>query len=271
MIPFHFGRSERRMFGALHPSAQQTQVAVLLCNPFGQEGIRIHRSFRVLAERLSRLGINVLRFDPFGTGDSAGDDEDGDLDGWCGDVQVAHDELLRRSGATRVTWLGARLGATMALRAASTKPMSLRGIVLWDPILDGAAYLQLLRVKHVEALAASYGLIGPPLREHLSADPAVFESESMGFVLSSRLRSQLQVLSPDSSPPLVGIDVGIIADPADATVQKWIDARTRRDERVQFFPSLDRFDWTAEEAMNTALVPAQTLQQLVTTLTKPHE
>jgi pimeloyl-ACP methyl ester carboxylesterase len=271
MIPFHFGPPERRLFGAFHPGLQRTRVGVLLCNPFGQEAIRIHRSFRVLAERLSRAGVDVLRFDPYGTGDSAGADEEGDFDGWCRDVQVAHDELVRRSGATRVTWLGARLGAAVAHRAASNKPANLRGLVLWDPVLDGSTYLELLRVKHVEALEASYGMVDPAWREQLAADPTAFENESMGFAISANLRTQLRAVVPDSAPVLDSIAIGVVADPADPVVQGWVESRQLKKEQVRFFPAHDKFDWTAEEAMNTALVPAQTLQQLVNTLTSLHE
>jgi hypothetical protein len=78
-------------------------------------------------------------------------------------------------------------------------------------------------------------------------------------------------VSPESSPALDGIFVGVVGDPSEDVVQRWVNERQRRNERVRFFPSNDRFDWTAEEAMNSALVPAQTLQQLVATLTTSHE
>jgi hypothetical protein len=54
-------------------------AAVLLCNPFGQEAIRCHRAFRLLSARLASSGIPSLRFDYFGTGDSPGNDGEGDL------------------------------------------------------------------------------------------------------------------------------------------------------------------------------------------------
>src|SRR4051812_43750768 len=65
MTPFYFGAPERRLLGLFHPSATAVRGAraVLLCNPFGQEAVRSHRVYRVLAERLARGGIAVLRFD----------------------------------------------------------------------------------------------------------------------------------------------------------------------------------------------------------------
>ena len=44
--------------------------------------VRAHRLLRVLAERLARNGIAVMRFGPYGAGDSLGNDEQLDLAGW---------------------------------------------------------------------------------------------------------------------------------------------------------------------------------------------
>jgi len=65
MTPFHFGDSSRKLFGVYHRAgtASAQAPAVLLCNPFGEEAIRAHRIYRILAERLARHGAHVLRFD----------------------------------------------------------------------------------------------------------------------------------------------------------------------------------------------------------------
>ena len=153
MIPFHFGPPERRVLGLFHPAEGDSpdDRAVLLCNPFGQEAVRSHRLYRVLAERLARQGIAVLRFDYHATGDSPGDDSAGDLVGWVADTRAALRELAQRSGARRVTCVSGRLGAVIAARAA-TGLAELQRLVFWDPIVNGADYLALLRVKHVDAL-----------------------------------------------------------------------------------------------------------------------
>ena len=70
-------RWERRLFGLFPPPEREGRIAVLICAPFGQEVVRSHRLFRVLSDRLARTGIAVLRFVPYGTGDSPGEDIDG--------------------------------------------------------------------------------------------------------------------------------------------------------------------------------------------------
>jgi uncharacterized protein len=97
VIPLRFGSPQRELFGMLHrPERGTTGTGVLVCNPFGQEAVRSHRLFRVMAERLARSGRSVMRFDYFGTGDSAGDEDDADLDAWQHDILRAHAELVER-------------------------------------------------------------------------------------------------------------------------------------------------------------------------------
>ncbi|HEY9028659.1 MAG TPA: alpha/beta hydrolase [Burkholderiaceae bacterium] len=256
MIAFHFGPAERPVFGLFHPAAGASpdDRAVLLCNPFGQEAVRSHRFYRVLAERLARMGIAVLRFDYHATGDSPGDDGAGDLTGWVNDTRVALRELVARSGARRVTCVGARLGAVMAVRACAGFA-ELRRIVLWDPVVNGPDYLELLRVKHVEALESSFSLADPAWRAQLAADPAAFTEEAMGFAISPALRQQIRQLGPHSLPLPPGVPVHVIARGNDTAVQAWTATFAPRGVALQSWPLAESFDWTAEEDRNSPLVP----------------
>ena len=240
---------------------------MLLCNPFGQEAVRIHRFLRVLSDRLSRAGVDVLRFDLFGTGDSAGEDEEGELDGWRGDLSAADRELRRRSGAIDVTWFGARLGASLAVRASGAADHRPQCLLLWDPVLDGAAYLDHLRLKHVETLESSYGIGGPNWRARLG-DPAAFSDEALGFGLSAVLREQLGALTAGSLTPPSGIDITVLGGPSDGQLETWMRAQRDGGLPVRFVPMSLDFDWTAEEALNTALVPAEALRQCLTMMSR---
>jgi dienelactone hydrolase len=256
MIAFHFGPAQRRVFGLFHAAegGSSDDRAVLLCNPFGQEAVRSHRFYRVLAERLARLGIATLRFDYHATGDSPGDDEAGDLGGWVDDTRTALRELVTRSGARRVVCVGSRLGGVMALRASSGFA-ELRRVVLWDPIVNGPDYLELLRVKHVEALESSFSLADPAWREQLAGDPAAFTDEAMGFAISPTLRQQIRQIGPHSLPLPPGVPVHVIARDNDAPVQAWTATFAPRGVAFQAWPLADSFDWTAEEDRNSPLVP----------------
>ena len=132
MTPFFFGQDERRLFGILSERRAGTapRHGVVLCNAFGREAIRAHRLYRVLADRLSRAGCDVLRFDYYGTGDSGGDDATIDLDGFGNDLRAAHAELVRRTGVSRVVWLGMRLGAVVMQRVLHEPPAGLAAVVV---------------------------------------------------------------------------------------------------------------------------------------------
>ncbi len=267
MTPFHFGSPERPLFGLFHPAntASSDDRAVLLCNPFGQEAVRSHRLYRVLAERLARNGIAVLRFDYHATGDSPGADEDGNLVGWTGDVRTALRELATRARARRVICVGARLGAAMAARAASSLP-ELTRLVLLDPIVRGPEYLDQLRTKHVESLESSFSVADPAWREKLAGDPAAFTQEAIGFGISPELRQQIGLLGPHSLPLPPGVEVHVIAHPDDAPVNEWVASMPARGIAGRHWPLAESFDWTAGERKNSPLVPAPALARLISTI-----
>jgi hypothetical protein len=90
--------------------------------PFGQEGIRAHRLYRVMSDRLAAAGYHVLRFDYYGSGDSAGSDEEWDVQGSIADAQAALAELLRRSRAPRWSAVGLRWAAPSPWKWRAWRP-----------------------------------------------------------------------------------------------------------------------------------------------------
>ena len=265
--PIQFGAPARRLFGIYHPGAAAAQPSrsVLLCNPFGQESIRVHRFYRVLADRLSRAGLNVLRFDPYGTGDSMGDDQDVTIAGWLSDLRTAHLELSRLAPGSSVEWVGTRLGATLALLAIEEMPASLSGLTLWEPLIDGAEYRRMLRERHAAALSISYGLIGPDWRAMLD-DKNAFADEAIGFSLSPVFVSELCKIDLRSTVPHPSVRVRVLGDPNDTLLSTWMTQCRAAQTNVDFTPLVHDFDWTAEEAVNTPLVPAKALQYFMSAL-----
>lgn len=156
MTPFFFGPQDRQLFAAYDPPRvhRARGRAVLICNPWGREQFLAHRTLRHLASLLAGAGCHALRFDYYGTGDSSGDDADADLAGWTTDVQLAIDELKDTSGARRVSVVGLRLGADLALRAAQGR-RDVEQLILWDPVVDGGTYHTELERAHAELIGAS--------------------------------------------------------------------------------------------------------------------
>ena len=153
MTPLFFGSAQRRLFGAYEaPRAGAAGTrAVLLCQPWGQEYIRAHRSVRRLASLLSASGRHVMRFDYFGTGDSMGNARDVTLAGWEKDIETAIEELRDTSGATRVALVGLRMGATLAARVASRNKKTVEALVMWDPVVSGPEYVEELLLSRRSA------------------------------------------------------------------------------------------------------------------------
>jgi uncharacterized protein len=180
MTPLYFGESSRRLFGAYTPARATggKQRGVVLCPPWGPEYLRSHRSMGQLAKLLAEAGFHALRFDYFGTGDSAGDMVDADLHGWQSDVEMAVDELKDTTGLNRVTLLGLRVGGTLAARAASRRPRDVDALVLWDPIVHGG--------DHMNELQQQNDLVCTGL------DDTGKEAEMLGFPMSQTMARELR-------------------------------------------------------------------------------
>ena len=163
MNPFYFGVGARALFGAYHPPADRggpEGSGVVLCYPVGVEYMRAHRAFRQLTTLLTRAGSHVLRFDYFGTGDSAGDWAEASVEQWTSDVGSAIQELRDTTGIDQVTLVGLRLGGALAARAARGRG-DVRRLVLWDPVVWGEEYLaELLRTPGTARFPEGREMIG---------------------------------------------------------------------------------------------------------------
>ena len=264
MKPLLFGPPSRRLFGLYHApeGPKPSDTAVLLCAPMGHEALRSHRFYRVLAIRLARRGMAVLRFDSHGAGDSPGADEDGELEGWRADVGEADRELRARSGAKRVIWFGARLGASLAVQAASVPGTQVDKLVLWEPVLDGAAYLQALRERHVKELEWSHALPDAGWRRAMLRDPDAFIDEAFGFAISPLLRRQLLALTPTDLVLPSGAEIVVVAKPDDRATQGWVAQQAAAGRHARCLALAHSLIWTSNPFPNNAMVPADALQHI---------
>ena len=199
MIPFFLDGSAGRLFAIYHPPAEGVAVRgdAVFVPPFGEEMNRSRRMATVLARRLAPLGIGVLVFDFFGTGDSEGEFAAARLDIWRDDLGRALRWLDGR-GARRVDLVGLRFGAHLALEAGAGRDAGATRIVLWQPIASGELMMtQLLRIR------VSAGLTGAGGVETMASLRARFaRGESIdiaGYEISSRLAADLDVLDLDKT------------------------------------------------------------------------
>jgi pimeloyl-ACP methyl ester carboxylesterase len=135
-------------------------------------------------------GFPVLRFDPDGTGDSAGSDADpGRLRAWIDSVKAAVLEVEGLSGATEVTLFGLRLGAALAVLAA-TELGGVASLVLWAPVTSGLSYIRELRATRLLMESKRSGATAPPSPEARADE----DDESEGFLLTGTTRAELSRL-----------------------------------------------------------------------------
>lgn len=192
--PVWFGDDARPLFGFYHPpSRDNARTAVVLCNPFGHEAMSSHRAYLALASRLANAGFPTLRFDYDGTGDSAGGAQDPErVAAWLRSIAAARDFVLAQSGLDQVVLVGTRLGALLALRHATERPVD--GLVLFAPPASGRAWvremraLQLVRDGGQERESA---VMGFPLSEETANEIAQISIKSI-----TRVPSKFALLVP---------------------------------------------------------------------------
>jgi len=235
-------------------------AAVLLCNPFGEEAMRAHCIYRVLATQLERSGYAVMRFDYGGTGDSMGDSNEVTVESCIADVSLAAAELRAASGAGKLVVIGLRLGATLAALATSRGGLRLRHLVMWDPVVDGSSYLSELAVMHRSYMRQELGEMD--WQDRLRVSPEGFPAEALGTPISAELAAELGAV--DLAAAELRTDYVTIVGMSDRA------SRARLRERLPESPSTRWLDlpgggaWNLNAALNAAVVPMDVVQAVVT-------
>lgn len=263
MNPFFFGRSDEPLFGAYHPPGDRRgkNRGVVICNPFGDEAIKAHRALRQLAMTLSEARMHALRFDYYGTGDSGGEGEEGRLTRWCDDVGDAADELKDTSGVAKVSFTGLRLGASLALRAASGR-RDLDRVALWDPIVDGRAYLTELQRCHEAYLEAEFTPLGP------RRETAGFtRHEIMGFAVPPELRAEIEAVDLTAEDVTKVGRVTIVASTKDPGYDALAEHLKRQGAEVTVEHVPVGVNWNSDETMESSLVPKEAIGAVAQALT----
>lgn len=140
-----FGPLERPLLGWWTAPTARTQTSgIVIAAPIGYEYWSAHRTLRALAEKLAERGHGVLRFDYDGLGDSAGERwDEGRLPAWRRSIADAVAEV-RALGARKVTLIGLRMGATLALTEAAS--LGVDAVVAWAPVTSGKRFMKELRM-----------------------------------------------------------------------------------------------------------------------------
>lgn len=157
--PFFFTSANRQLFAVRYPAmpsgadAGAAALGVVFCHAEGHEYARAHRNVQQLSLQLAKAGVDTLRFDYAGTGNSSGSPDQVDLLQWRENICDAVSEMRRRADVSRVAVVGVRLGATLA---ANSQLREVDQLILWDPVFSGKLYLNLLGDLHQRALRGGH-------------------------------------------------------------------------------------------------------------------
>lgn len=260
MTPFYFG-TQNALFGVHHPplSGSSRPCGIVLCYPIGQEYLSVHRSFRQLSLGLARAGFHVLRFDYSGSGDSAGESDEGDVEQWLADISMAVEQVKGRGGLTRVALVGVRLGATLGALVGAER-RDLAGLVLWEPIVNGREHLQTLMTLHRDWLRAVFS---KPKQDRTDGR----RLEILGFPLTDRLRRGIEAIDLLALEGRAAAGVLIIESDGEGRYARLGEHLSSLNCRVEYRHIPGPRVWTRGEGMDKAVVPVPILQSIISWLT----
>jgi pimeloyl-ACP methyl ester carboxylesterase len=245
MHPFYFGTSQRPLFGVYHPPhrGSDRHKGIVICYPFGQEYMRGHRAFRQLGMLLSRAGFHVLRFDYHGTGDSAGNSSEAGVSQWINDVRAAVDELKEMADLPTVSLVGTRLGAALAVEAATSRN-DIETLVLWDPIVAGTDYL-------TEILGTSANELSG------NSNGADLVGMVHGFPITRAFSNDLRKLDITVTAPTVSARIVVSSEqPAYTRLREAWPA-------AEFAHVPSKGNWNEVDNFGSALVPQEIIRDIV--------
>jgi uncharacterized protein len=252
---FYFGSPDRALLGLRHPPLGRAHGAVLACAPLLQEGIRCQRALWSLSETLAAAGIDVLRFDWFGSGDSAGTSADIVVPGLVDDLASA-ESFMRSSAALPGPRLLALRSAALPLLAHASRRREPVDVVLWAPVLDGAALAASWREQHRRQLHVA--------GRFLSAETASDDDELLGFVLDRDLLDDVGTLQGKNLLLPAGSKL-LLAHWASSPVdESFVAAQRAAGVAVECLEldDADEPDWDDPDGFETQIFPRRAVNRL---------
>lgn len=255
---FYFGNADQSLFGIYHAPLTNADrdMGIVLCNPFGSEYVFSHRTLRILAVRLAGIGFHVLRFDYFGSGDSAGESDAATVEQWKKNISMAIDQIKDVAGVSRVSLIGLRLGATLAAIVAPDRG-DVENLLLWEPVIQGQAY-----IKEMESIQQSWLALEdfPTSVIQRDQDEPV---EILGFPLTSAMRESIRkidLLNLQRRPARKVLLLRNLASIDDAPIAKHLGSLGAAVDKLKLVsPSV----WLESSGFSRVVVPNQILQSIL--------
>jgi len=232
----YFGTESHRLYGVVHEVRDYVQTGLVFCPPFAEEMVTTYARLAVWSKQLEAEGVPVVRFHPFGTGESGGSFRDFTLASAVIDAGSAAELARQRLKTARLGYFGLRLGGTIAMLAACRQPIDL--LVLWSPVTNISQYMRELFRGQLAKEMVHQGVT--KVRRNTQDMIAQLESEQpldlMGYEFSPQLYREMAAAGnwPEAPPAKHVIWLTRPAEEKSAIVivEKWKKSGSRIDFAV---------------------------------------
>lgn len=243
--PAFLGSPGNAIFSVLHRPEAPVRGGLLFCHPLGEEKLWSHRVLVSFARRLAASGWVVLRMDCRGEGDSDREFEDTDLATRVEDILtgLTHLRVGLPTGAP-IGLLGLRMGALVAAVVATRPALAVDRLILWDPPLTGAQYMQTVLLTNLAFQMAKHRKVvedRKALVERLRGGATV---NIEGYLLSGAYHEQVTALDlRQVLPPFGGRGLLVQVDPGPAPPRGELVELAGACQCVQFAQAVEEPFW----------------------------
>ena len=256
----------RRLFALQIVPAGTPRGSVLYLPPFAEEMNRCRSHVAITARTLAARGWRCMLLDPYGTGESEGSIADATWAHWQEDAHGAV-EFLRAGSSEPVTLWGLRTGALLAAEIAAALPSAVSRLLLWQPVLDGATFLnQYLRLRIASQIVRDGDKeTTASIRERLASGEHI---EVAGYPLTSAMADALAikklVLPTHAGAPSIGwLElVGKAEQAASPASSRFVDASAAAGARLTFRTVVAPTIWQTYDRMDAPALPGATADLL---------
>ena len=248
---FYINFEKERLFTVLYnPIEKDVSHCIIICPPFGHEYVRSHRNLQQLAIALSLVGFHVVRFDYFATGNSSGDTGEETAERWIKDIELVIKNTLATRAHKKISLLGVRMGATLAMMAES--PMDIDSMVLWDPVGSGLQHLASLDRMHLNKWRQrELDISGWKISKQRS-------DQQLGYSIPSAKRESFESISQKAAPFAKTKNIITIS-----TKGQTVKELVSQDSDIEYAKVDDEIFWTDHARNNSAFSSPDTQKLIV--------